>query len=89
MNPSITDPVDHSKCADVVLAALWMTGNLSGWPVEDDSLPCENCLDPDTLGQMHALGLIEKPPFVDYRPVRLTPMGRERAIAAFKTLCAA
>ena len=75
------------RCSDVILAALWMAGNLSGWSESPESKPCSNCMSPGTLLHLHVAGLIEEPPDVDYRPIRLTPSGQRRALQAYQRLC--
>lgn len=87
MNPDITDRPNPEKCAQVVLAALWMTGYWSSWATTSESYPCENAFDPDTLARLHANGLIQEPPLIDYRPICLTPEGERLAQRAFRTLC--
>ncbi len=74
------------KCGDVVMAALWMTGNLSNWSETPDLKPCENCLNPEVLEHLHASGLIEEPPVVDCRPIRFTAAGQWRAFEAYQRL---
>lgn len=79
--------LNADKCNEVVLAALWLTGNISSWPESADSMPCENCMNVETLFRLHEAGMIEEPPLTDYRPVRLTPAGQQRALEAFQRLC--
>lgn len=87
MNPLIVEPANLDKCGNVLLAALWMTGNQSKWPGTPASEPCDPHLDPGMLNLLYEQGFIEKPPLVEHRPIRLTVAGRCRAIEAFKQLC--